>query len=168
MRSNGGLFLGLQLRPKGDEDKRKIIRQYGVVWGFAIRDADDVTRKKRNVSFLVKYDEEPNPRWGQKDAHGRPERKDRPLCVRCFASGRENISTVMSAIERGDFVVCFGRVRSETEKTKKRGDMWFRTMNTAIVIPMGLIGFLIRLYNSRGINDILDAEDNAAPDEWEE
>ena len=168
MRSIGGLFLSHQLRSKEGDDPRKVIRQYGIVWGPAIRDAEDVTRKKRNVSFLVKYDEEPNPRYGLLDAKGRKERKDRPLCVKCYARGTKTVSAVLSAIEKGDTVLCVGRVKSHLQKTKKRGEMWFHDMNVEIIIPSTLIQWLFRACFSHGINELLDAEDNEAPDVWEE
>ena len=168
MRQAGGMFLGQQLRPRPNEDPRKVIRQYGLVWGRAARDADDVLRKKRNVSFLIKYDEEPNPRYGQLDKFGFPERKDRPLCMNCFVSGKKNIAAILAAIEKGDSVMCLGRVKSQKKNTKRRGEMWFRTMNVEIIVPAGLMAHLYTLYNSKALTDILEAEANEEADVWED
>ena len=51
MNNWGGLFLGQQLPPKGDENPREVIRQYGLVWGRAVRDAQDTGY--RNVTAVM-------------------------------------------------------------------------------------------------------------------
>lgn len=167
MNNWGGLFLGQQLPPKGDENPREVIRQYGLVWGRAVRDAQDTLRKHRRVNFLVKYSDEPNSNYGKLDKRGKPEKARRPLCVECYATGYRNVTAVMAATEVGDIVVCLGRVKSQKQKTK-RGEMWFRHMNVDVIIPAGVIDSMFGLMASKPIQDILEQQANDAPDEWED
>lgn len=166
MSNVGGIFLGKPLPPKGSENPREVVRQYGLVWGRAVRDADDTTREERRVKFLVKYDEELNPNAGMPDKIRQTQKKYRPLCIECYVSGKRNMAAVMAAIELGDVVLCVGRVKSEIRNSKKRGRMVFRTMLVDLIIPAALIESLLRISSSDSIQAILDAED--APDEWED
>lgn len=166
--NTGGLFLGKAMPPRGDEDPRRVVRQYGIVWGRAVRDADDVTRKKRNVSFLIAYDREPNPNYGRLDERGRPEKMFRPLCLNCLVSGKNANAEVLAAVERGDAVLCVGRVTSKLQNTKKRGKMWFRQMKVEVCIPATLIELLFKIASSKKIMGILEEENNEESDVWED
>lgn len=162
MSNIGGFFCGKPLPPKEGEDAERIVRQYAFVWGRAIKDAEDKTVKARSVTFYVKYGEEPNRLYsGQKG-----ERRVNGKFLKCQASGTSSVAAVMAAIEKGDIVLCFGRTTRRNTRTQ-RGDKWLYQMKVDVIIPMGLISFLLRLYASAGIQAILDAEDNEAPDAWE-
>lgn len=159
----GGFFCGKPLPQKGDEDKTRCIRQYAIVWGRAIMDADDRLDTKRCVSFFVRYGEEPNPKY-------RGEKGEKRLLgkfIKCQMSGSKSAADVMAAVERQDIVLCLGRtVRNYLET--KTGDKCYYYMTVDVIIPMGLISFLLRLYSSRTICQILDDEDNESADEWME
>lgn len=159
----GGFFCGKPLPQKGDEDKTRRIRQYAFVWGRALRDAEDHLKKTRCVTFYVRYGEEPNPQYrGEKG-----QRRVLGKFIKCQINGGRDAADVMAAVERQDVVLCFGRTVRDYRETKD-GDRCYYYMTVDVIIPMGLISFLLRLYNSRTIRRILDEEDNEAADEWQE
>ncbi len=166
MSTVGGFFCGKPLPPRAGEDPN-IVHQYAFVWGRVLYDAQDTTRKKRTVRFLVKYDEEPNPRYGKLDAHGKPEKMKRGKFMRCNVWGKENIANVMASVEREDIVICFGRLRSKDYRRKDHTLGKDFQIDVDVVIPMAAIGFVLELYGSQGIQKILNGERNAAPDVWE-
>lgn len=162
MSNVGGFFASKQLPPKGMENPRETIRQFAILWGKATMDAEDKTKRTHTISFRVKYGEEPNRNYsGQKG-----EKHTIGHYMECHTSGNANIASVMAAVEKGDVVLCVGRTTYRAANTKQ-GKKWFYRMKVDLIIPSGLVGFLLRLYSSRHIRAMLDKEDREAPDVWE-
>ena len=174
--NTGGAFFSAKLPPMLSERENDVIRQYCLVWGTATFDAtDNVERvdendqrvgKRRTVSFRVRYGEEPihyPPGYVRKKG----EKLKRVKFMNCRAFGFNASAAVMSAIEKGDMVMCLGRTVFHKRKNKNGQDVNYYEMRVDLVLPMGLIGFLMRLYASKSINALLDSDDNEKADVWE-
>ena len=162
MSDEGGAFFSRQLPPKGMEDPREVIRQYCLVWGKATLDAEDTTKRSRSVWFRVRYGEEPNPKYrGEKG-----EKLVRRKFMLCRVTGRYRYAAVMSAIEKGDMVMCLGRTKLRKVRNRKGVESRYYDMKVDVIFPMGLIGFLLRLYSSHTIKAMLEKEDDEGPDGW--
>ena len=176
MANTGGAFFSAKLPPMLGEDDKAVIRQYCLVWGSATLDAKDNVEsvdesdrrrgKRRTVSFRVRYGEEPI-RYppGYVRQHG--EKLKRVKFMKCRAMGFNASAAVMSAIEKNDMVLCLGRTVFHKFKNKKGQDASYYEMKVDLCIPMGLVGFLMRLYASPTINGIVDKDENAEADVWE-
>lgn len=162
MSNVGGFFCSQPLPPKDGDRDTKRVRQYAFVWGKAIRDADELAVEKRTVSFYIKYGEEPNRKYrGQKG-----EKRVLGKFIKCQAKGKSDAAAVMSAVEKGDIVLCFGRLVKDY-KTMKTGEKCYYYMTVDVIVPMAAVAFLLRLYESGAIRKLLQAEDNESADVWE-
>ena len=163
MSNSGGAFFGKQLPPKGGEDSQRVKRQNALIWGRATYDADDkIGQKKRVVKFVVKYGEEPikyPPGYQRK----RGEPLTRGKFMKCIASGQNACMTVMRAVEKGDMVLCLGRAKFETFRNGKVR----YNMSVDLIIPFGVVDFMLRLSDVADIQKMLKAWENAPPDETE-
>ena len=162
MSNSGGAFFGKQLPPKGSEDPHIVRRQNALIWGRATYDAEDkisAKKKKHVIKFIIKYGEEPivyPPGYQRK--HGEP--LVRGKFMKCTASGQNDCMTVMKAIEKGDMVLCVGQAKFETFKNGKTR----YGLKVDLIIPFGVIDFLLRLSNVDKIQDMLAEWENAPPD----
>ena len=174
--NTGGAFFSAKLPPMGDERENDVIRQYCIAWGTATYDAkdnvedvdeDDQRRgKRRTVSFRIRYGEEPI-RYPPGYVRKRGDRLKRVKFMNCRAFGFNASAAVMAAIEKNDMVIVIGRTAYRKRRNKKGEEVRFYEMTVDLVIPMGLIGFLMRLYASQSINAMLEADENAEADVWE-
>lgn len=171
MSTVGGFFCGQPLPPKEGEDPKNIIRQYAFVWGRVLRDASDAMRKRRTVSFYVKYGEMANPSVGKPGKRGKPQHAKVGKFMKCTVSerrvGENAVASVMSAVERGDVVLCFGCLTTRYYRNKRGEEHRLFWLTVDVIVPMEAIGQLLRLCGSNGIQRLLEAEDNEAPDAWE-
>lgn len=169
MSTVGGFFCGKPLPLRKGEDAAKVTHQYAIVWGCAIKDAESVMRKKRTVSFYIKYDEEYTKNPGDRDESGRTIRAKRGKFMKCTVTGKDLIANVMAAVERGDIVICFGRLTTHKYRTKKEPDKdkliyW---LTADVVIPMAALGYVMELFASPSIQQLLDTDRNADMDAFE-
>lgn len=162
MSNSGGAFFGKQLPPKGGEDPQRVRRQNALIWGRATYDAEDKISAKKNkrvVKFVVKYGEEPikyPPGYQRK----RGESLTRGKFMRCVVSGDNACMTVMQAVEKGDMVLCLGRAKFETFQNGKIR----YSMSVDLIIPFGVVDFMLRLSGVEDIQKMLQAWENAPPD----
>ena len=166
MSTVGGFFCGKLLPLRKGEDPRRT-HQYAIVWGRVLKDAEDTLIRKRTVSFYVKYDEEYDPKYGQLDERGRKIKAKRGKFMRCTVTGKEVIANVMASIEREDIVICFGRLTTRRYRTKdgqEKRDFW---LTADVVIPMAAIGFVMDVFNSPSIQNMLEHDRNAEMDAFE-
>ena len=172
----GGAFFSAQLPPMGKERPGEVIRQNCIVWGTATLDATDNVERvdegeekrgsRRAVSFRVRYGEEPI-RYPPGHIRKPGEKLKKTKFMLCRAVGFTQVAAVMTAVEKNDPVLCVGRTIYRKSKNRNGEPIAWYEMKTMLVLPMGLISFLMRLYNSKTIRDMLEAEDNADADVWE-
>lgn len=159
MSNVGGAFFGTQLPPKGNEDPKRVRRQNALIWGNATYDAEDKTGKRRVVKFRIKYGEEPvDYPPGHKRKRGEP--LTRGKFMECVVTGKSACITVMQAVEKGDMVMCLGRAKHE----KFRNGKTRYSMSVDLIIPFGIVDFMLRLSGVGDIKKMLEAWENAPPD----
>lgn len=134
----GGCFRGKPWR-----DDNGIENCWVILWGTLTRDAKVTHVNKTKVEFGVKY-------------HAK-------TYMNCIAWGDEDVSTVMAALETKETVLCAGVWSKRPYTTKDGLQKEWTQLNCDIVIPLSLVKFALKLFQSKGIQKLLASED-AIPD----
>lgn len=146
----GGYLRGPWWRYHSD-DELKTRRCFVVAWGNIVKHPQETYTDMRRIKFVIKT--------------GRGAGRNEKHLV-CVNYGEQESAVIMRAMELGDIVLCFGTWIETVSKTKK-GTKPTYEMKVNFIIPQGLILFLLKLYSSGGVQQIVDAYDNADADVWE-
>lgn len=138
------------------KDDEKTRRCYVVAWGNIV------------IEPLERYQETSVTRFTIKTGRGAG-RNERYL--HCVSYGDRMANIVAKACERGDVVFLCG-TWVETQKTPKKGKNKGKTIpvyecHVNILVPMGLIGFLLDLYATPEALQMVNRHKDAVPDVWE-
>lgn len=135
-----------------DRDDEKTRRCFVLAWGNVVKAPEEKYEDLRSVRFVIKTGR----------GAGRSEKH-----LLCVVYGDRTASVVMRAMERGDVVFLAGTWVEKMSKTKK-GMRPTYECRVSIIIPMGLIGFLLDLYSTPQAQKMIEDRRNEAPDVWEE
>lgn len=148
----GGYIRGPWWRSLGDEEKN-VRRCYVIAWGHIVKEPIDLFRKNlRSIRFVIKT----GRGAGRNEKH-----------LLCVGYGDKLATTIMRAMEKNDIVLCAGTwVEREKVKTKK-GVHPIYEMQVHYLIPLGIVPFVLDLYASEEMQDIVERYKNADADVWE-
>ena len=134
-----------------DTDDEKTRRCYVIAWGNIVTDPEEKFEKLRLIRFAIKT--------------GRGAGRNEKHLV-CVGYGERVSAVVMRAMEKGDVVFCAGTWVETTYKTKK-GVKPMYEMRVNFIFPMGLVGFLLDLYTTPAVKQMVEERQNEDADVWE-
>lgn len=147
----GGYLRGPWWRYHSDEDARAR-RCFVVAWGHIVKQPkDQMHNDLRSIEFVIKT--------------GRGSGRNEKHLV-CKAYGETISAVVMRAMEKGDIVFVAGTWR-EYQYRNKKGDAMRYEAQVNFIVPLGLVEFLLELYSTNGVQQIVDNYRNADADVWE-
>lgn len=164
--NDGGFFAGkakLHHTPETEDPNRDVKRYPAILWGEIVTQPRIVASTSMKVEFTVKFG--PSRNAGNINTELTGYRM-------CEAWGKTAVTTVMQACKYKETVLCLGewKIVKYAAGVKNRKGVQkkdYHIFKVQAIYPMGLLDFLAKLYNSRAIRDILEAEDNEAPDPFE-
>lgn len=148
----GGYLRGPWWRYPGRDDETKTRRCFVIAWGAVVKEPSERYKDLRIIRFVIKT--------------GRGAGRDEKHLV-CVGYGERLSAVIMRALEKHDVVFCAGTWVETVTKTKK-GEKPLYEMRVNFIIPFGLIGFLLDLYSTDGIQKLIDEYNNEAPDPFEQ
>lgn len=151
MSARGGYLRGPWWRYQSDEED-KARRCYVAAWGTIVKMPKETFKDVRKIQFVIKT--------------GRGAGRNEKYLV-CVAFGETLAAVVMRAMEKGDTVlVCGTWVENLKSKTKK-GIKTTYECRVDMVIPQGLVNFLLDLYSTPEIQRAVMERQNEEADPWE-
>ena len=147
----GGYLRGPWWRYLSD-DTAKTRRCFVIAWGEIIKEPIENFRNDvHSVQFAI--------RTGR--GEGRNEKS-----LYCVAYGNTFVSLIAKAMERHDVVLLCGIWTERKYKTKK-GDSMSYECKVGFIIPQGLVAFLLDMYSSGKVQNMMDEYYNEDADVWE-
>lgn len=138
----GGLFLGRQFNSENEDDKKTY--QFAICWGTLIADPKVEMFSSQKTSFCLKY-------YGKNYQN-------------VVLWGETQASHIANSLEKGDNVLVLGTMTRNVTVIKrgehKGEEREYRDINAQIIVPMTCIEFIIQLFGSSTIQNII-ANDEA-------
>lgn len=141
----GGFFKSQFFRFDNDPETRQ--RAAAIAWGRVIEVEEMTCKDHPHIVFVIQY----------------RQRKDKLVCE---AWGLTSVTSVISAMERGDTVLVFGEYQINVFDTKKKKGQKRWTIHCNLVIPQEAISACVQMYSNPGIQKIM-GEANDQADVWE-
>lgn len=147
----GGYIRGPWWRYVGSDDETTR-RCFVVAWGNIVREPLERYQETSVTRFVIKT----GRGAGRKEKH-----------LACVSYGERLANVISKALERGDVVFCCGTWNEITRpnRNKKIVPVYEAVIN--ILIPMGLIGFLLDLYSLPELHKLISDRNNDDADVWE-
>ena len=149
MKNIGGYIRGPWWRY--NEDGISTRRCFVVAWGNIIKHPEEKYKDLRIVRFVIKTGR----------GAGRNERH-----LVCVAYGERTSDVIMRAMELGDVVLVCGTWVEKPYETKK-GVKTIYECHVNFIIPQGLIGFLLDMYSTGSIQQLVEDHRNEDADVME-
>jgi hypothetical protein len=134
----------------GDDEKTR--RCFVVAWGNIVRAPSEKYESLNITRFVIKTGR----------GAGRNERH-----LACCAYGDRMARVIANACEKGDVVFLCGTWVETTRTNKKGKTVTVYECHTNILIPIGLIGFLLDLYCTPEIRQAVNRYKDGMQDPWE-
>ena len=133
-------------------DDEKTRRCFVVAWGNIVREPSEIYQNTSITRFVLKT----GRGAGRNEKH-----------LACVTYGERMANVVAKACEKGDVVYLCGTWVETIRKVKKGGEAPVYECHVNILIPMGLIGFLLDLYSTPEAQQMVNRHKDAVPDVWE-
>jgi hypothetical protein len=129
-------------------------RCFVIAWGQIVQKPVDKVNinNTRSVQFVIKT----GRGAGRNEKH-----------LACICYGDTLTAVVMRAMEKGDIVFVCGQWYELSYKNKKGESKMRYEARINFIIPLGLIHYLLELYVTDSIQDLVEAYRNADADVWE-
>lgn len=137
---------------KYNEDNETTKRCFVVAWGNVVIEPSEKYLDKRITRFTIKTGR----------GAGRNERH-----LHCVSYGDRMARVIANACERGDVIFLAGTWVEITRKNKKGNLAQVYEARVNILIPMGLIGFLLDLYSTPEARQMVNRWRDGQSDPWE-
>lgn len=147
----GGYLRGPWWRYMSTDDE-KTRRCYVVAWGNIVREPAEKYQETSVTRFVLKTGR----------GAGRSEKH-----LACVSYGERMANVIAKACEKDDVVFLCGTWTETIKKTKKRAAAPVYECTVNILVPMGLVGFLLDLYSTPEAQQMVNRHKDAVPDVWE-
>lgn len=148
----GGYLRGPWWQYKSRDPETKTRRCFVTAWGNIVREPSEKYESQSITRFVIKT--------------GRGEgRNEKHLA--CCAYGDRMARVIANACEKGDVVFICGTWVETTRKNRNGKVVPVYECHVNIMIPMGLIGFLLDLYATPEIRKMVAEYKEADADPWE-
>jgi hypothetical protein len=134
------------------KDDEKVRRCFVAAWGNIVRAPSDKYESTNITRFVIKT----GRGAGRNEKH-----------LACCAYGDRMARVIASACEKGDVVLVCGTWVEMTRKNRKDEIVPVYECHVNIMIPMGLIGFLLDLYSTPEIRQAVNRYKDGAADPFE-
>ena len=134
------------------KDDEKVRRCFVAAWGNIVLQPSESYDGASATRFVIKT----GRGAGRNEKH-----------LACVSYGDRMARVVANACEKGDIVFVCGTWVETTKKNRKDEVVPVYECNATIVIPMGLIGFLLDLYCTPEIRQAVNRWKDGAADPWE-
>lgn len=150
MTNVGGYIRGPWWRYLQKDEKTR--RCFVAAWGNIVKEPRDKYESTNITRFIIKT--------------GRGSGRNEKHLV-CVAFGDRMARVIASACEKGDVVFVCGTWVETMRKNRHNEVVPVYECHTNIIIPMGLIGFLLDLYSTPEIRQAVNRYKDGASDPWE-
>ena len=146
----GGYLRGPWWRYREDDENTK--RMFVVAWGNIVIEPKDKYESMNITRFTIKT----GRGAGRNEKH-----------LHCCAYGDRMARVIANACEKGDVVFLCGTWVETTRKNRNGKIVPVYEAHVNILIPIGLIGFLLDLYSLPQLHQMISARKNEDSDPWE-
>ena len=151
MANVGGYLRGPWWRYMSRDDE-KVRRCFVAAWGSIVRAPSDKYESTNSTRFVIKT----GRGAGRNEKH-----------LACVSYGERMARVVAQACEKDDVVFVCGTWVETIKKNRKDEVVPVYECHVNIIIPMGLVGFLLDLYSTPEIRQAVNRWKDGAADPWE-